>query len=185
MKNVIGLFKRKLVRLFSVRHGVELADDVHIGPFTIVSSPKKLRIGQGSYIGKYCTVQVSGTIGRGVLIANNVGIVGKVDHEFKTPGVPVRNGEWIETSQRLQGLGDNNILIDDDVWIGFGSTILSGITIGRGAIIAAGSVVIKDVEPYSIVGGNPARLISKRFDEQDVQIHDEFLKTAFHSEKKL
>jgi len=57
------------------------------------------------------------------------------------------------------------ITIGNDVWIGFDATILPGVTIGDGAIIAAKSVVASDVEPYTIVGGNPARLIKRRFDE--------------------
>lgn len=58
----------------------------------------------------------------------------------------------------LQG----DIIIDDDVWIGAGAIILTGVTIGKGSVIAAGSIVTKDVEPYTIVGGNPAKLIKKR-----------------------
>ena len=58
------------------------------------------------------------------------------------------------------------IVLEDDVWIGQDSIILSGVTIGRGSVIAAGSVVTKSVEPYSIVGGNPARLIRYRFDDE-------------------
>jgi hypothetical protein len=56
-----------------------------------------------------------------------------------------------------------DITIGNDVWIGLNCTILDGITIGNGAVIAAGSVVTKNVEPYSIVGGNPAKLIKYRF----------------------
>lgn len=58
-----------------------------------------------------------------------------------------------------------NIVIGDDVWIGANAIICSGITIGQGAIVAAGAVVTKDVEPYAIVGGNPARVIKYRFKE--------------------
>ncbi len=61
------------------------------------------------------------------------------------------------------------IIIGDDVWIGFNSTILSGVTIGQGAIIAAGSMVTKDVPPYSIVGGNPAKLIKYRFEKAIIE----------------
>lgn len=61
-------------------------------------------------------------------------------------------------------LSNGPIVIKDDVWIGTDVIILSGLTIGQGAVIAAGSIVTKDVEPYSIVGGNPAMLIKKRFD---------------------
>ena len=56
--------------------------------------------------------------------------------------------------------------IGNDVWIGANAIILSGINVGNGAVIAAGSIVTKDVEPYSIVGGNPARVIKKRFDSK-------------------
>lgn len=59
-----------------------------------------------------------------------------------------------------------NIVVEDDVWIGYGAIIMSGVTIGQGAIIAAGAVVTKDVPPYAIFGGNPARLIKYRVSEQ-------------------
>ena len=53
-------------------------------------------------------------------------------------------------------------MIGNDVWIGYGSTIMSGVKIGDGAVIAAGSLVVKDVDPYTIVGGNPAKTIKKK-----------------------
>lgn len=59
-----------------------------------------------------------------------------------------------------------NIVVGDDVWIGTNAIICSGIKIGQGAIIAAGAVVTKDVDPYAIVGGNPAKVIRYRFDKQ-------------------
>ncbi|HHB79733.1 MAG TPA: CatB-related O-acetyltransferase [Saprospiraceae bacterium] len=62
--------------------------------------------------------------------------------------------------------GDINI--GNDVWIGYNATIMSGVTIGDGAIIATNSTVVKDVEPYSIVGGNPAKEIKKRFSEETI-----------------
>lgn len=61
------------------------------------------------------------------------------------------------------------IIIEDDVWIGTNSLILSGVRVGKGSIIAAGSVITKDVEPYSVVGGNPAKLIKKRFDDRLIE----------------
>ncbi len=60
----------------------------------------------------------------------------------------------------------HSVTIGNDVWIGFGATILPGVTIGDGAVIGARSVVTKDVEPYAIVGGNPAEVIRKRFSEE-------------------
>lgn len=62
-----------------------------------------------------------------------------------------------------EGISKGDIIVDDDVWIGFRSTILSGVHIGQGAIVAAGSVVTKDVPPYAIVGGVPAKVIKYRF----------------------
>jgi acetyltransferase-like isoleucine patch superfamily enzyme/glycosyltransferase involved in cell wall biosynthesis len=61
------------------------------------------------------------------------------------------------------------IVIKDDVWIGFGASVLSGVTVGQGAIIAAHAVVAKDVPPYSIVAGNPARIVKFRFDDATIQ----------------
>lgn len=58
------------------------------------------------------------------------------------------------------------IVVGDDVWIGARATILDGVTIGQGAVVAAGAVVTKDVPPYSIVGGVPARVIKSRFDSE-------------------
>lgn len=65
-------------------------------------------------------------------------------------------------------LTNGDIVIGNDVWIGMNSTVMSGVTIGDGAVIAAGSLVTKDVEPYSIVGGSPAKLIKKRFDDNTI-----------------
>ena len=69
-----------------------------------------------------------------------------------------------------RGLGNEStikgpIIIDDDVWIGYGVTILSGVHIGQGAVIAAGAVVTSDVPPYAIVGGVPAKVIKYRFEQ--------------------
>lgn len=60
-------------------------------------------------------------------------------------------------------------VVGNDVWIGYGATIMPGVTIGDGAIIATKSVITKDVAPYSIVGGNPAQEIRKRFSEKDIE----------------
>ncbi|WP_338356238.1 CatB-related O-acetyltransferase [Yeosuana marina] len=64
--------------------------------------------------------------------------------------------------------GKGNTILGNDVWIGHNATIMPGVTIGDGAIIATNATVTKDVEPYSIVGGNPAKLIKKRFSDNDI-----------------
>ncbi|MCQ6564940.1 CatB-related O-acetyltransferase [Bacillus mycoides] len=69
-------------------------------------------------------------------------------------------------SKETEAITKGPIIIEDDVWIGNNAIILSGVKIGKGAIIAAGSVITKNVEPYSIVGGNPAQLIKYRFNRE-------------------
>lgn len=76
--------------------------------------------------------------------------------------------EFKERYYEYPKLSKGSIVIGNDVWIGLNSTILSGVTIGDGAIIAAGSIVTKSVEPYAIVGGNPAKLIKKRFTDEAI-----------------
>lgn len=70
---------------------------------------------------------------------------------------------------------DEPVIISNDVWIGTRATILKGVTIGRGAIVAAGAVVTKDVPPYSIVGGVPAKVLKFRWSEEDVIKHERML----------
>lgn len=66
-------------------------------------------------------------------------------------------------------ISKGKIIIDDDVWIGFGSIILSGVHIGKGAVIAAGAVIADDIPPYAIVGGVPAKVIKYRFTEKIIK----------------
>ena len=75
---------------------------------------------------------------------------------------------------------DQDVVIEDDVWVGTGAIILKGVTIGRGSVVAAGSVVTRSIPPYSIVGGVPARVIKKRFTDEEIEEHEKIL---FESEK--
>ena len=75
--------------------------------------------------------------------------------------------------EAYEGESKGDIVVGDDVWIGFGAAILSGVHIGQGAVIGAGAVVTKDVPPYCVVGGNPAKTIRYRFEEPVM----EYLKT--------
>lgn len=74
--------------------------------------------------------------------------------DLRCTGDPVRNKDWSHVKSK-------SIRICDKVWIGFGATIMKGVTIGEGAVVAANSVVVKDVEPYTVVGGNPAVLLKR------------------------
>jgi acetyltransferase-like isoleucine patch superfamily enzyme len=91
-----------------------------------------------------------------VLIGNNVvlGIGSQVlglTHDFEDIEIPIKD----------QGVSGTKVIIEDDVWIGGNCVIIQGIKIGKHSLVAAGSVVTKDVEPYTIVAGNPARPIKK------------------------
>lgn len=167
---------QKIYRLYAVRENVTLGERVHIGIGSILWAPNSLQIGNDVYIGKNCTIEVDGYIGNYVLIANMVGIIGRWDHDFLAIGRPMSQTPWIgDSDYKGAGLG-KKIIIEDDVWVGFGSILLSGIKIGRGAVIAAGSVVTKDVEPYSIVAGVPARQTSVRFTENEILQHESKLR---------
>jgi virginiamycin A acetyltransferase len=79
------------------------------------------------------------------------------------------SGDWAGAMAGKTYPNKGNIVIGNDVWIGYQATILSGVKVGDGAIIGSKSVVANDVPPYSIVAGNPARVIRKRFDEATIQ----------------
>ncbi|MFD2598130.1 CatB-related O-acetyltransferase [Sphingobacterium corticis] len=78
--------------------------------------------------------------------------------------------DWIKSAPDNKDLphkGDT--IVENDVWIGYNATIMPGVKIGNGAIISTNSTVVKDVEPYSVVGGNPAKLIRKRFSDERIK----------------
>ncbi len=70
---------------------------------------------------------------------------------------------------------DLDVVIEEDVWVGANVIILKGVTIGRGSVIAAGSIVTKNVEPYSIYAGVPARKIKERFSEEEISEHEKLM----------
>ena len=121
--------------------GKKTYGEIHVTDF----SPADTKL----YIGSYCS------------IAPNVRFLLGGEHQLYSistyPFKVLTFGESREAGSK----GD--IVVKDDVWIGDGAIICSGVNIGQGAVIAAGAVVTKDVEPYAIVGGNPAKLIKCRF----------------------
>lgn len=81
---------------------------------------------------------------------------------------PVFGNGW-ERAMPSEWPDKGDLIIGNDVWIGYGATLMSGVKVGDGVIVAAQSVVTESVEPYTVVGGNPAREIRKRFDADTIQ----------------
>ena len=126
-----------------------------------------LEIGDNFYLGKYSLIETNCKIGDNVIIANHVGIVGRYDHNYQQIGTPVRLASQIrDKDYNWKGLHEMTI-IGNDVWIGYGAIVLSGVSVADGTIIAAGSLVTHDTEPYSIYGGVPAKFLKKRFDRDE------------------
>lgn len=94
-------------------------------------------------------------------IANGTNFFLGSNHDWRNTTTYIWPGEVPNSHERLTSNGD--IVVGHDVWIGYGATILSGVTIGNGAVVAGGALVTKDVPPYTVVGGNPAREITRRF----------------------
>lgn len=113
-------------------------------------------------IGKFCSI----ACGAKFLFTS----ANHTQKSLSTYPFPIFFEEWGLDVQNITSAWDNkgDIIIGNDVWIGYETVIMSGVTIGNGAIIASRAVVTKDVPPYTIVGGVPAKTIRKRFPDDDI-----------------
>jgi acetyltransferase-like isoleucine patch superfamily enzyme len=124
------------------------------------------RAGAYSYVGRGCCICPGVSIGNYAVISHDVTILGG-DHRYDVPGTP------IYFSERPPMLAT---VIEEDVWIGHRAIVKAGVRIARGAVVGAGAVVTKDVAPYTIVGGVPAKKIGERFpDPADRDAHNAML----------
>ena len=158
-----SLFKDllKLMAYYCVNHTLgmrtaKIGNGTKVHDTVILRQAKNIEIGEGCLINHNNVLQagkVDGKIkiGNYVHTGANVMIIA-FNHAFDTREIPTIKQDYY----------DADIVIEDDVWIGGGAIILAGVTVGKGAIVAAGSVVNKNVDPYTIVGGVPARTIKKR-----------------------
>ncbi len=106
-------------------------------------------------------------IGNNVVFGPQVTVRGG-NHRFDLVGEFIVD---IDDSMKREG-DDRGVRVEDDVWIGGGATVLHGVTIGRGSVIGAGAVVSRTCPPYSIVAGNPARVVRARFSKSDAENHE-------------
>lgn len=134
---------------------------------------ENLSVGDDTLIPKgstiYCT-KASCTIGNKVVFGPKPTII-TGDHRFDIIGRYIAD---ISDNEKLTQ-SDAPVVIEDDVWCGANIVILKGVTIGRGSIVAAGSVVTKSCAPYSIIGGVPAKLIKMRFTPEQIEKHEYIL----------
>jgi acetyltransferase-like isoleucine patch superfamily enzyme len=174
----VFVYVRLKIFLIPKRKFLSHGKGLHIGKGGLFWAPDHIRIGYCVYFGKYVTVEANITIGNYVLIANRVGFVGRHDHDYSAIGYPVRLSPWVGDLEVGHPHRKEQVIVEDDVWIGYNSTVLTGVTIGKGSIVAAGSLVTKDIAPYSIVGGVPARELGRRFSDEEILEHEAKIKTG-------
>ncbi|MCP3940099.1 MAG: CatB-related O-acetyltransferase [Desulfobacteraceae bacterium] len=121
-------------------------------------------VGDKLKIGKFCAIST------GVKFIMN-GANHKMD-SFSTFPFAIFGADWGEKlkNQEIGAPSKGDTIIGNDVWLGYDSVIMPGVNIGDGAIIASKSVVVSDVPPFSVYGGNPAKLIKKRFDQETIDL---------------
>ena len=146
-------------------HLIQVGKNTHIrGTLLVFKYGGSIEIGNNCYVGDNSRIWSGNKIkiGNNVLISHNVNIVDTNSHELNSVERADRhvflqeNGPWSDAGSILS----SPITIGDYAWISFNVVILKGVTIGKGAIVAAGSIVTKDVPDYAVVAGNPARIVS-------------------------
>jgi maltose O-acetyltransferase len=128
----------------------------NVHPTVILRHPQNIIIGQNSFINHNNVIQ-AGKKNAKIIIGNHVMtgpcvLMFAYNHSMDNNGVPMIEQDYTEA----------DIVIQDDVWIGAGSILLAGVKIGKGCVIAAGSIVTSELPPYTICGGNPAKVIKNR-----------------------
>lgn len=165
---------KEILRLFRVGKRKKEWNKLHPQSDTIPMNDfnfNNVSIGNGSY-GELNVVDFGGcnrlVIKNYVSIAQHVTFVINAEHHVNHISTYPFKVKMLKT-ETSESFGKGDIFVDDDVWIGYGATIMSGVHIGQGAVIAAGAVVTKDVPPYAIVGGVPAKIIKYRFEPDMIE----------------
>lgn len=159
--NRLSFFIAQIKRMFGFFYTRDLYPQYKdcIGEYTY-GLPQIFKLEENSKfeIGKFCS------------IANDVKIF--LDGEHETSNIstyPFGYFKGFTSKKRYKTKSKGKVVIGNDVWIGYGVTILSGVNIGDGAVIGAKSLVVKNIPPYTIVGGVPAKIIKKRFDDKTIE----------------
>lgn len=135
----------------------KIGRNVTIMSGVVIMSPQKVEIGDGVLLNQYTRIggQCGVKIGNLSQLSYNVSLISE-NHAYSNPQLPIIR----------QGYMGGPIVIEEDVWIGTNAVVLPNVRIGRGAIIGANAVITKDVAPYTIVGGVPAKFIKYRFEKR-------------------
>lgn len=173
---VVGLFfLRKIINKFMDKKSSKSnwrVKNPHNDTYLVFNCDiSKISAGKNSYGSIYCLAVGAGDnvlkIGNYVSIAQGVKFLLAAEH--KTNSITTFPFKVKRFGAKYEGYSKGDIIIDDDVWIGENAMIFSGVHIGQGAIIGAGSYVTKDVPPYAVVVGTPAKIIRYRFDEDKIK----------------
>lgn len=133
---------------------------------------KNIFIGDNVFIGdgaKFLSSSAKIYIGNNVMFGPNVSIV-TGDHNINTLGTLMINAH-----EKMDG-DDQDVIIEDDVWVGMGVIILKGVRVGKGSVIGVGTLLTKDILPYSVVTNERITRIRKRFDDDSIKLHEKMLK---------
>lgn len=147
-------------------------------PINIYGNPKHIHIGEHSTIfGYFKFISVKGHlyVGNNVIVAQGLTVV--TDNHVRNVGTLIRDISDTEKNVKSQ-----NVIIEDDVWLGTNVTLLSGVTIGRGAFVGADTVIRKSIPPYSVVIGNPQMIIGFNLSPSEIIEHEQSL---YSEEKRL
>ena len=156
----LSFFYRKMLR--------GCGSNVRFSALTSDFTYRNVTIGNDVYIGPHALFLCTESqifIGNKVLFGPHVTIIGG-DHRITDVG------RFIYDVLDKHPEDDQDVHIEDDVWIGTNTTLLKGVTVGRGSVVAAGALVTKDVPPYAIVGGVPAKVLKYRFTPEQIQEHE-------------
>lgn len=149
-------WRAKIGKKVIIRAGTEVGPDVSIGDYSYISGPRAYV--EAAEIGKFCSIARQTTIG-----------VSGHDHQLVTTHPFISDPGYGFTKTVIKDVQKPAPIIGHDVWIGMNSVVHRGVVVGTGAVIASDAVVTKDVAPYSIVVGNPARHIKFRFSKDIIE----------------
>jgi maltose O-acetyltransferase len=155
LRNLANLFAYYIVN-YQIGRKKAIIGKSKIHPTVILRQGERIEIGDHCLINHNNVLQAGKKVGK-ITIGNYVHTGANVmifafNHSFDELDIPSIKQDYY----------DSDVVIEDDVWVGAGSIILSGVTIGKGSIIGAGSLVNKDIPPYSIAGGIPAKILKSR-----------------------